>query len=288
MTLRKNTLEKLRELINEAPDYRSGPKLVSFFNDLGGNDRYERGFPSRWVYTDGKLADLNGTSDLDRCIKKLFDPSSFIGRLEVLDSTIRDFNQYLAFDGWVVERDNAEILFKKASKVELPGPSFTTTITEDQFLSLEFRDVSVEKLKLSVRLQEVLEERIEEIRKCLAANAPLSIIFLAGSTLEGILLGMTSHYPKEFNQAASSPKKDNKVKPFHEWTLNNLIEVAFELDLIKDDVRRFSHTLRDFRNFIHPHQQSLTRFSPDIHTAKISWQVLKAAVHQLKAAINKN
>lgn len=89
-------------------------------------------------------------------------------------------------------------------------------------------------------------------------------------------------YPKEFNQSKSSPKdKDGKVRPFHDWTLNNFIDVAYDVGLLMDDVRKFSHALRDFRNYIHPYQQVSSGFNPDVHTAAICWQVLKAAMYQL-------
>ena len=52
MILSKRTLEKLREIINGdgTDDYKSGPQLVAFFNNLGFNDQYGQGFPSRWLY----------------------------------------------------------------------------------------------------------------------------------------------------------------------------------------------------------------------------------------------
>lgn len=42
MKLSKRTLEELRKIINgdNTADYRSGPKLVDFFNDLGFDDVY--------------------------------------------------------------------------------------------------------------------------------------------------------------------------------------------------------------------------------------------------------
>lgn len=46
--------------------------------------------------------------------------------------------------------------------------------------------------------------------------------------------------------------------------------------------------LRDFRNYIHPYEQVSFRFNPDEHTAKILWQILKAALFQLsEQRINK-
>jgi hypothetical protein len=100
--------------------------------------------------------------------------------------------------------------------------------------------------------------------------------------LEGVLLGMALNNPKEFNQAVASPKdKEGKVKQFHEWSLSNLIDVASETGFLKEDVKKFSHSLRDFRNYIHPFEQLSSRFNPDEHTAKICLQVLQAAIYQL-------
>ena len=96
------------------------------------------------------------------------------------------------------------------------------------------------------------------------------------------MLGIASSSPKEFNQSEISPKdKDGKVLPFHKWTLNNFIDVAYDIGRIKEDVKKFSHALRDFRNYIHPYEQVSSKFDPDDQTAKICWQVLKAAIFQL-------
>ena len=280
MILQSKSLEKLRLLINEETQYRSGPQLVQFFNELGFNDTYGQGFPSRWAYTDGRLAKINGTPELDKCIKKLFAPVNFIGRVGELDNFIKDFNQYLAFDKWKVVRNGAEINFVRLDQVEIDES--TPALNEDDFLKKEFQEISLESIGLDGAVTEILKLRVDEIEKCLSVDAPLSVIFLAGSTLEGILLGVALKYPKEFNQSKSSPKdKDGKVKQYQDWKLSNFIDVAYEVGLLAEDVKKYSHTLRDFRNYIHPYQQMSSRFNPDKHTAKISWQVLKAALFQL-------
>lgn len=279
MQLQKKTLEKLRLLINEETERRSGPALVSFFNELGFNDIYGQGFPSRWIYTDERLAKINGTPELDRCIKKLFAPVNFIGRFAELDKFIKEFNDYLAFDNWQVIRKEKEITFGKAGKINFEEK---TEIKEDDFLNKEFSEISLDKLGLDGIITDTLNTRFDEIKKCLAAKAPMSVIFLSGSSLEGILLGIASKFPKEFNQSKSAPKdKEGKVKPYHEWTLSNFIDTSYEIGLIKEDVKKFSHSLRDFRNYIHPYEQVIARFNPDEHTANICWQVLKAAIFQL-------
>ena len=68
------------------------------------------------------------------------------------------------------------------------------------------------------------------------------------------------------------------MKPFRKWTLSELINVAHDIGLLKTDVQKFSHILRDFRNYIHPYEQMVSKFNPDEHTAKMCFQVLKAAL----------
>jgi len=289
MILNPKSLEKLRLLINEETEYRSGPQLVRYFNSLGFNDSYGQGFPSRWMYTDEKLERINGTPELDKCIRMVLNPANFIGRLADLDNCISEFNKFLAFDKWRVVREGADIQLKKLEKVEIEEPSPTVQAdTEDEFLSREFSNVSVQKIGLDGMVSAILDQRIKEIEKCYSSGAYLSVILIAGSTLEGILLGLAIKHPKQFNITASSPKDGSgKVRQFHEWSLSAFIDVAYELRLVQHDIQKFSHTLRDFRNYIHPFQQMSSGFSPRQHTAKICLQVLKAAIHEIGENVGK-
>jgi hypothetical protein len=154
--------------------------------------------------------------------------------------------------------------------------------TVDEFLSREFVIPNLHKLPVDAQVADIIAARLEEARKALAAGAPLAVIFLCGSVLEGVLLGTALRHPEKFNRASCSPKTaEGKVKPFLEWSLADLIDVAHELDLLTLDVKKFSHGLRDFRNYIHPREQIESRFTPDQHTAKVCFQVLKAALASL-------
>ena len=285
MILHTKTLEKLRQIINEESEYRSGPKLIEFFGKLGFKETYGQGFPSRWKYTDEKLSQINGTPSLDKCIKEVFAVVNFAHDISVLDNLITDFNKILTFDKWKIKREHSQIVFQKLDKIiiETQAPQAQTLdLKEEYFLSQEFTELSIDKIGLDGSVTEVLNYRFAEIKICLERDAPLSAIFLIGSSLEGILLGVALKNIKKFNQANSSPKdKEGKVKQFPLWTLSNFIDVAFELKLLNQDVKKFSHSLRDFRNYIHPYEQMGSNFQPDKHTAKICWQVLRAGIFQL-------
>ena len=285
MLLSKKTLEILRSIINgDGTDhYRSGPKLVSFFNQLGFNDAYGQGFPSRWAYTDDRLQRINGTPELDKCIKMTFAVIDFVGEIDTLDQLIAQFNQYMAFDKWQVIRDNEIISFKRLDKIVISkSQRESSEIQEVDFLKQTF-DVNVGKLQLDANISDIVKYRFCEVEACIKSEAPVAAIFMIRSILEGILLGVATAYPKQFNQAKSAPrdKTSGKVRAFPEWTLNSMIDVATEIGVLKQDVQKFSHVVRDFRNYIHPYQQMATQFLPDKHTAIICFQVLKAAIYQI-------
>lgn len=83
-------------------------------------------------------------------------------------------------------------------------------------------------------------------------SQPSSVIFLCGITLEVLLLSIATKYPKEFNIANSPLRSEEvKAKQFQEWKLNSFINVALENGIIKENVKKFSHSLRYFRNYIH-------------------------------------
>lgn len=283
MILSTKSLEKLRLLINEETEYRSGPQLVRFFNALGFEDVYAQGFPSRWMYTDEKLLQINGSPYLDKCIKYVLAPSNFIDNINKLDNHIAAFNKYLTFDRWKIVRKGADITFEKLEKIDIAEPvPNSESQDEDEFLKREFTNVSVSKIGLESAIGNVLDQRIKEIEKCFGAGAHLSVILMAGSTLEGILLGLAFTHPKRFGSATAAPKDSRgKVCELDKWSLSSFIDVAYEIGLLQRDTQKFSHTLRDFRNYIHPFEQMRFRFTPRQHTAKLCLQVLRAAIYEI-------
>lgn len=290
MFLCEQSIKRLRIIINgdNTDDYRSGPDLVSFFNKLGFNDCYGQGFPSRWIFTELKLNEINGTTKLESCIKSIFAVNNYIGRIDYLDNLIDEFNQYLAFDKLKFFRENEKILIGKIDKIIIPRIKEQSDISEKEFLQLAF-DTSIDDIGLDYNITEILKIRIGEAESNIKVGCSLSAIILIGSVAEGILLGVATKYPRDFNTVNRAPtnRNDGKVKPFNAWTLNDFIESAYELDIIHEDVKKFSHVLREFRNYIHPYQQLCSKFSPNIHTAAICLQVLKALITQVSEYVRK-
>ncbi|MFV8345026.1 hypothetical protein [Flavobacterium sp. ZB4P13] len=114
----------------------------------------------------------------------------------------------------------------------------TTTINE--FLNKEFKEISLYKLNIDNTVTEILNKRLIEINKSIQNEAPLSVIIMCGSVLEGILLGVATSKMREFNQSNSSPKnkETGKVLPFHDWTLSNFIDVSHSIGILGLDVKK--------------------------------------------------
>lgn len=179
---------------------------------------------------------------------------------------------------------NTKILEKCREIVSRLSGKNSKTDEDDErgFLEKEFAIPRIDRLPVEGQVATIIENRTSEARAALRAGAYLSVIFLCGSVLEAVLLGAAQRYPEQFNRSKSSAEgSDGSVKPFHEWSLSQFIDVACEAGFIKLDVKKFSHGLRDFRNYIHPYEQMVSGFNPDEHTAKVCFQVLKAALASL-------
>lgn len=241
----------------------SNSSYAEFFRDYGIDIYHQR----YQVYGDSKAKLMRGFWHVA--------PDNQVG--QILDNLYRYITETNPdnLGGSVEEKHKAivnRLLNRQEKKQETQGH------TEVDFLDIEFGKLDLSRLSLAVGISETIDQRLREIQQCLKADASLAVIFLCGSTLEGLLLNAATQRPQQFNATKSAPKKDGKVKQFHDWSLSNFINVAHEVGLVGLDVKKFSHALRDFRNYIHPFEQANQRFVPDKHTAKISWQVLQAAI----------
>ena len=205
------------------------------------------------------------------------EPDTLVGKVlgEMLDAYEADCSlNNRAAEASVLEKSRG--IVARLSGVLTPSKP---TQTVDDFLHSEFSIPNIQKLPIEAMAMPIIESRLNEARAAMGAGAYLSTIFLCGSVLEAVLLGAAQKEPARFNRASASPKAaDGSVKRFHEWSLAQFIDVACEAGLLKPDVKKFSHGLRDFRNYIHPYEQMQSGFTPDQHTAKVCFQVLKAAL----------
>ncbi|NDO78819.1 hypothetical protein GKZ75_11450 [Kocuria indica] len=162
-------------------------------------------------------------------------------------------------------------------------PTERLTREEAAFLAKDVGAIDVFNVDVPVDFQMVIADRLEEIEICFKNQAMLAVVILCGSTLEGLLYEVAKKHPAEYNRTSAAPQRDGKVRPLPEWSLNDLLNTSRELRVLGEDVSKFAHSVREFRNYIHPQQQVKEGFRPRPVTAQIAHQVLRAAIDDLNA-----
>ena len=287
-------LEALSEFIcgddaTHFPVHRSSSYLTRFFRGIGINATHDGSTRKWWAL--GVLEQLP-PSDLEKVILRLVDLREYGGDQEKLRLAMRSMNGILAIENLRVGFDGAAPELRRTSGIQLDEKELEKNAAapdEAAFLGRRFsEELRIEELELDSTITSFLQARVDEVQACPKEKVSLGTIILLGSTLEGLLLAVGQQHPKAFMSSAAAPKdRSGKTKQLHEWTLSELINVARALDLLDVDVSKFSHVLRDFRNYIHPYEQMAQGFSPDQHTVDICWQVFRAAYSQLRARMPK-
>lgn len=277
-TKEKQFLEKLFQMDGGYVLNFTNWNIKEFFTDELGVDFYDEAFN---VGSGSKAWQMRGfwkkadDATVGKSILKLLD---YIDGQIVLDQLkAEDFKPSLV-DAC---RKIAERLLRNAGSSAV-GEEDPAKV--EAFLQQDFKDVNAAIRDLEADIQKVVKQRISEIEAILTI-APLAAIFLIGSTLEGILLDVAKRDAQQFMAASSAPTVKGKVVEIDGWRLNDLIKVAYELGYVTKNVHDFSHSLREFRNYIHPRAQAEAAFAPDVSTAKICFQVLKAALTEVRAKV---
>ncbi len=104
--------------------YRSGPKLVSLFNDFGGDDVYGKGFPSRWQFAEDHIRRLNGAPALAALICHVLDPREFMDTEFEVENALEFINPRLFYDGYevIIENGLAKVRDLQGAAVECRHP----------------------------------------------------------------------------------------------------------------------------------------------------------------------
>jgi hypothetical protein len=129
--------------------YRSGPELIDFFNQFGFEEIYGQGFPSRWAYAEGKLAELNGTENFKKAIELAVDPRRYFGTDFKVEEAVNYLNNFLEFDGYkIIKQGHSYILASTAEEVI----DFDHAILKNNAPNIEFIKEQIFKCKSKISL----------------------------------------------------------------------------------------------------------------------------------------
>lgn len=178
--------------------YRSGPQLVKFFNGFGGRDVYPPGggFPTRRIYAQDKLRELNGHAVMKQVITTALDPRAFLQHEFDVGAIVAKVNDNLKHDGYEVVKDG---LVYKVRELSSGSVKFEMPAT-----------VSHELTQLAID---------DNIRKCedkLAEGDYSGAITNARSLVESVLIGIE----KEFD--AQVPEYDGNLQALYKRVQKHL------------------------------------------------------------------
>lgn len=283
------TLEAIAEFIcgddaERFPVYRSSTYLTRFFEGIGINVSHDGSTRKWWVL--GVLERLE-PRDVEKVILRLVDLREYRGEERSLRQAVRAMNGILSMETLAVGFDGATPELRTTTAIQLDADELArddAAPEEKAFLERRFNEeLRIDELGLNPVITSFLQSRVDEAQACPRDRVSLGTIILLGSTLEGLLLAVALQHPKAFMSSSAAPNdRSGTTKQVHEWSFSELINVARQLDLLDVDVGKFSHVLRDFRNYVHPYEQMSQGFMPDQHTVDICWQVFRAAYSQLK------
>ena len=199
--------------------YRSGPQLVKFFNQFGGRDvyAYGGGFPTRRIYAQDKVRELNGSAKLTEVIAKILDPREFVNSAITVEQAAAQLNEHLKYDGYEAVRDG---------------------------LAFKVRNLSAGKLQIEAEARvsdELTQLSIDEnIRKCeskLSEGDFSGAITNARSLVEGVLTGIE--------------KELDAVAPTYDGDLGKLYKRVQKLLNLEPDRKDISEPLRQVLSGLH-------------------------------------
>lgn len=111
MKVSNKTIDYLKGIISgDSPKtkYQTGPKLISFFSNFWFKDTYGQGFPSRWMYTEQKLTELNNIDRVEEAIEFYYKPINFIEDNKWYEELVNELNRYLSFDDLELKVDKKD------------------------------------------------------------------------------------------------------------------------------------------------------------------------------------
>jgi hypothetical protein len=156
------------------------------------------------------------------------------------------------------------------------------TFTQDKGENSEIISIQLDFVKIS-NIRRILERDYIDIQKCMKTECWKSVLILCGGCIEGILYDLLKRKGQKAMNASNAHKgKSGAVKKLEDWDLSHLIDTALELKLIQQYIPKLSHTVREFRNIVHPCNEVRTKLPVESEGASIAFNFLVMLIKDLQ------
>lgn len=253
-----NTLASLARLIcgDESAYYRPGRQIAAFFRRSGWPHvpDYDGGYRHEWVLE--RLRERAARPGaLRQVLLRLADPREYQDDDAACPAVTAELNRVLALEGYQVGyAAGRPTLLARQPMLARPA----------QHAPIELM-ASLRQIVGDQDFGDHLQCRLDEARTAADNGAYLAAVIMLGSLLEGVLSDV----------AKVRTGRD------HGDNLDTLIKLSVGQGWIDRDVDDYAHTLRQYRNLVHPRRHHYDNYTITSDTFTICWNVAVAALNDL-------
>ena len=250
MKISENTIQHLKNVItgdSEFTPYLKGYELVKLFNQYGYNDVYGQGFPSRHIFAEERIREMNDSLKIKKLIEEILDARRFLNYDDPessLDSAINHTNSFLQYDGYKLKKNGKFYRVFDDSGNLVEGE--TTEKLFDEFIS----------------------EQIEKCNAKIASGDYDGAITNARSLIEAVFIDLVENlsgnevdYKGDLTKLYKMVKSELKLHIDKEKMSDSMIQILSGLNSIVIGLAGLSNDYGD---------RHATKYKPSKHHAKLA------------------
>jgi hypothetical protein len=134
---------------------------------------------------------------------------------------------------------------------------------------------------------DALARRITETRVAQSGGAHTLALIGIGSIVEGLLLALLLERDEDVRRnGIPDTERPGKRVPADFAPMKLLIDIAHQRGWIQLDAKNFMHTVRDFRNFVHPRKEWTHQPDFDGDSVRLCWAPVHAIINDLEQRLS--
>ncbi|WP_134731655.1 hypothetical protein [Amycolatopsis nivea] len=260
---------------------RKGYQLEELLRHAGWADPPEYDGSRRVPWLRDQLVErADNHAEIERLLCRVCDPIEYDDGAAVAEEFRLVVNEKLAPEGLVVTLVGGRPVIG-----ELAADGGNPVFAEPPELQRRLKNLIADEKTI-----EVLMGRVAEARICVEGGAYRMATIGIGTFIEGLLLSVLLERDEDLRKHGFpdvrqriAPDKRSTKRSSPDWvSMELLIDTAFAKDWVQLDATAFAHTVRDFRNFIHPRKELAESPRFDADTVMLCWGPVQALLNDLE------
>ncbi|RMI35397.1 hypothetical protein [Nocardia stercoris] len=272
------TIERLARIIvdNDGPYMRTGRDLEKLLARAGWENPPEYDATPKVPWLIEHMIDRNdGGQDIERLVCRVCDPVEYHDGEEVASVFRAALNSVLKAEGMAVLDSGGRPIL-----AEIGSDGMGAVNAEPHDL-----DERIYRLIKDRTTADLLLHRAAEARICQRSGAHTMAVIAIGSFVEGLLYTMLSERCDDCRNGRFIGS-NGEMTSMRQPNLAALIDTAHALEWIQLDAKTFMHTVRNFRNYIHPRLELADNPRFDSDSVGLCWAPVQAMLNDLEYRIS--